>query len=220
MSGELGQAAAWSAAFWITLYRLMRDPGGRAHVTRTAAGLALGAVLAHLGWAALHAKALRDTPVAWLDPTRGYCVLFVPWGVLALGPRADRLRHAYLSASLGALPLAFAIARLGCIAAGCCAGAATELPWGVGGAHPTPLYEAAACGALYLFCGRLPRDARGGAALAGLGCARLALEPLRAAPPLGRPALEPAWLAALLVALGALLLLPARARWRPAVLFG
>jgi prolipoprotein diacylglyceryltransferase len=220
VSGELGQAAACSAAFWVALHRAMREPAGRAHATRTAGGLALGALLAHLGWAALHADALREAPAAWLDPSRGYCVLFVPFGVLALSPRADRGRRAYLDASLGALPLAFAVARLGCLAAGCCAGRATDLPWAAGGAHPTPFYDVAACAGLQLVCGKLPRGARGGAALAGLGLARLALEPLRADLPLGKPALEPAWLAALLVALGALLLLPARGRWRPAALFG
>jgi prolipoprotein diacylglyceryltransferase len=220
VSGELGQAAACSLAFWVALQRAKREPGGRAHAARVAAGLALGALLAHLGWAALHAEALRDAPAAWLDPTRGYCVLFVPWGILALRPRAGPGRRTYLDASLGALPLAFAIARLGCLAAGCCAGAATDLPWAVGGAHPTPLYDAAACAALQLVCGKLPRGARGGGALAGLGLVRLALEPLRAAPPLGEPALEPAWLAALLVAFGALLSLRDCERWRPAALFG
>ena len=61
--------------------------------------------------------------------------------------------------SAGALPLAHAIGRLGCFAAGCCFGKATALPWGVtftdpeaalAGTplgvplHPTQLYEAAA----------------------------------------------------------------------------
>lgn len=220
MSGELGQMAACSAAFWVALYRVTRTPGGRAHATRMAGGLALGALLAHLGWAALHAEALREAPSAWLDPTRGYCVLFVPWGVWLVAPRAGRARRAYHEAALGALPLAFAVARLGCLAAGCCAGTLTDLPWAAGGRHPTPLYEAGACAALHLACGRLPRRARGGAALAGLGLSRVALEPLRAAPPLGRSAVDPLWLAALLVALGARQAFAARARWRPAPLFG
>jgi len=62
--------------------------------------------------------------------------------------------------SAGALPLAHAIGRLGCFAAGCCFGKPTALPWGVtftdpeaarlAGTplgvplHPTQLYEAAA----------------------------------------------------------------------------
>lgn len=207
MSGELGQAAACSAAFWAALYRVMREPDGRAHATRTAGGLALGALLAHLGWAALHARALREVPAAWLDPTRGYCVLFVPWGVWLLRPRAGPARRAYLEAALGALPLGFALARLGCLAAGCCAGRPTDLPWALRNVHPTPLYDAVACAALHLACRQLPRGTRGGAALAGLGLSRLALEPLRAASPLGQPAVDPAWLAALLVAVGARLAL-------------
>jgi phosphatidylglycerol:prolipoprotein diacylglycerol transferase len=60
----------------------------------------------------------------------------------------------------GALPLAHAIGRLGCFAAGCCFGKPTTLPWGVTftdeaaprlagtplgtSLHPTQLYEAAA----------------------------------------------------------------------------
>ncbi len=62
--------------------------------------------------------------------------------------------------SAGALPLAHAIGRLGCFAAGCCYGRPTTMPWGVTfsdeaaarlagtplhiSLHPTQLYEAAA----------------------------------------------------------------------------
>jgi len=62
--------------------------------------------------------------------------------------------------SAGALPLAHAVGRLGCFAAGCCYGKPTALPWGVTftdeaaarmagtplgvSLHPTQLYEAAA----------------------------------------------------------------------------
>ncbi|MGH7461926.1 MAG: prolipoprotein diacylglyceryl transferase family protein, partial [Longimicrobiales bacterium] len=55
----------------------------------------------------------------------------------------------YTDALAVALPAGFAIGRIGCFLAGCCAGAPTDLPWGVhyqGSAeavHPTQLYEAA-----------------------------------------------------------------------------
>ncbi|MBI5239366.1 MAG: prolipoprotein diacylglyceryl transferase [Elusimicrobia bacterium] len=74
-----------------------------------------------------------------------------------------------------ALPLGHAIGRLGCLAAGCCYGRPTEMPWGLalGGhpacvtprelwgipLHPTQLYEAAASAliSLVLLKAMLPR---------------------------------------------------------------
>jgi prolipoprotein diacylglyceryltransferase len=223
VSGALLQAVALSAAFWTALHLALREPGGRRHAARVAGGLALGALLAHLGWAALHAAALAAAPGAWLDPTRGFCVLLVPFGPLLAAPRAPA-RRAFLDAALGALPLAFALARLGCLAAGCCTGAATALPWAIPGAdglarHPAPVYEAGLCAALHLALRALPRGARAAAALVGLGLARLAVQPLRAPPALGEPALDPRWLAALLIAAGLALARPESARWRPALLF-
>jgi len=206
---------AWSAAFWAALLLARRQPGARDQGARVAAGLVLGALLGHLGWAALHASALWEAPSAWLDPTRGFCILFVPWGVLLSAPRDPAARRTYLDAALGALPFAFALARLGCFAAGCCGGVAADLPWAIGGRHPTALYEAAACAALHVALPALSHG-RGAAALAGLGILRLAVEPLRAMPPLGRPALDASWLAALLVGLGAGLAFHERARWRQA----
>ena len=65
---------------------------------------------------------------AWLCRRRG-------WSFLAL---ADHF--------IVALPLGHAIGRLGCLAAGCCYGSPTSLPWGVSLAgavrHPVQAYEA------------------------------------------------------------------------------
>ena len=69
--------------------------------------------------------------------------------------------------------------------------------------HPVAVYDAAGCAALQLALRRLQGGVRAGAALAGLGALRLALQPLRAPPPLGDPALDPRWLAALWIACGA-----------------
>ena len=55
--------------------------------------------------------------------------------------------HTLLKTFAVVLPLGHAIGRLGCLAAGCCYGRHTDLPWGVAmdgdpSRHPTQLYEA------------------------------------------------------------------------------
>jgi hypothetical protein len=204
---DTAQAAALTAAFWVALALAARDQREPRALARIALGLALGAGLAHLGWAALHASSVRTAPRALLDPRRGYCVLFVPLGLLACAPRGGAARARHLASSLPALPLALAVARLGCLAAGCCLGTPSELPWaarGPGGEtlHPVALYDAAGGAALHAALRAAPRALRAGLALAGLGALRLALEPLRASPPLGEPALAPAWLAGAWLAAG------------------
>jgi hypothetical protein len=206
MSAELVPAAALSAAFW-TAFALARRRTA-ASPLRVAAGLALGAAAAHLGWAALHPGAIAAAPQALLDPTRGFCVLFVPVGPLLVAPRGGGERGRFLSAVLGSLPISFAVARLGCSVAGCCLGAPAELPWAAPDRagtprHPAALYDAAGCAALQLALRRVRGELRAGAALAGLGALRLATQPFRAAPPLGEPALDPRWFAALWIGLGA-----------------
>lgn len=105
-----------------------------------------------------------------------------------------------------ALPLGHAIGRLGCLAAGCCYGRPTSLPWGLvpGGhpdsitpralwglrLHPTPLYESLANLAVFLLLARalLPAAESGraprGSVLAWYavlyGSTRFAVEALRA----------------------------------------
>lgn len=207
MSGALLQAAALAAAFCVAFALARRDPGARRTPARLAAGLALGAGFAHLGWAALHPGAVRAAPAALLDPTRGYCVLFVPLGVLCAAPLRGRARTAHLAASFGALPAALAVARLGCLAAGCCLGTPSAQPWSVpdghgGRAHPVAAYDALGSAALHLALRPARGPLRGGLALAGLGGLRLLQEPLRASPPLGAPAIAPGWLAACWLAAG------------------
>jgi hypothetical protein len=119
-----------------------------------------------------------------LDPAEGFCVLFVPLGPLLLAPWGT---------AFSTLPLAIAVARLGCLAAGCCGGANGE---------PTPLYEIAGLVALHTAVWKVPDRWVTPAVLAGLGLVRLAVEPWRAAPPLGEPMVSAATIAALWVALG------------------
>jgi hypothetical protein len=143
------QLLAWSAAFWLALaLHARREPGAS---LRLAVGLLLGACLAHagawLGW---------QPPQAGFPVRVGASVLFVPFGLLAArtGP-----------AAFASLPLPLAVARLGCVAAGCCRGEAGEL---------LPLWEFALLVALHLGL------ARGALAVAperfalGFGALRLA----------------------------------------------
>ena len=188
MSLALLQPVAWSAAFWTALWLYARRAGPRP--IRFACALALGAALAHAGWLLLHAPAtwpaLRARPALMLDPSLGFCVLFLPLGPLLL----ERSPAAFAS-----LPLALAVARLGCLAAGCCQGAPTGAPWAVAGLHPAPLYEIAGFLALHGGVVRAPALAVP-VVLGGIGALRLLLDPLRAAPPLGAPVVPAAAIAA------------------------
>ena len=170
-------AAAFGTALW--LYRGERPLG-------FAAGLALGALLARAGWALL-ALPCAAAPGALLDPGAGFSALFVPLGLLLRAREPE---------AFAALPLALAVARLGCLAAGCCHGAAGE---------PLPLLEIAASLAVHAAAARLPRGQVMPAVLGGLGLARLLVEPWRAPSPLGPPRLPPAALAAAWLAAGAAL---------------
>jgi prolipoprotein diacylglyceryltransferase len=181
MTDSAPQLALLCAAFWTAVLRYRGE-----RPERFVVGIVLGAAAGHLGWAALHAPEVRAHPWALLDPAVGFCVLFVPLGLLLCERSAAAFRT---------LPLALAAARLGCIAGSCCQGTPTALPWAVRGLHPTPLYEIA--GLLLLHAA-----SRGVAdghlvpwVLGGLGLVRLVVEPLRAAPPLGEPLLPSAWIA-------------------------
>jgi hypothetical protein len=125
------------AAFWVALWRF---DAVRASALRFVAGLALGALFARAGG-----------------------LLFAPAGLLLAAPLVAPARASFLSAALPALPLAFATAKLGCVAAGCCAVA--------GG-------EALGFAALGLAVRASPRVGAG-LALAGIGAVRLATLPLR-----------------------------------------
>lgn len=206
---ELAAFVAQCAAFWVALLLYARRRGSEGSV-RHAVGLGLGAVLAHLGWAALHLDAVRDRPLAAIAPWSGFTVFLVPAGpLLASLPRSSGAeRRAFLAAALGTLPPALALARLGCAFAGCCHGLPTELPWGraleADGAarHPVPLYEIAAHGLLFAGLRPLPARAVPGVFLGAFGALRLGLEPLRAPPPLGPPLVPVEALAGLWSALG------------------
>lgn len=190
MSVALLQPLAWCAAFWTALFVYgRRAESGRP--LRFALALVLGAALAHAGWLLLHAPAvwpaLRVRPSLLFDPSLGFCVLFVPLGLLLI----ERS-----SAAFASLPIALAIAKLGCIAAGCCWGTPTAAPWAVAGLHPTPFYEIAGLLALAALAWRIEASFTPSLVLGGLGVLRLLVEPLRAQPPLGAPLVSAAAIAA------------------------
>jgi hypothetical protein len=168
------------AAFWtaLALYRGDRP-------LRFVGALAAGAALTHLGWAALYWPIVRDYPRSILDPEAGQSVLFLPLGLLLLArdPAAWRV-----------LPIALAVARLGCVAAGCCRG--VPAPWGV---HPIALYEVSLLVGLHVALRRLGARWVAPSFLLAFGLARLATDSLRAMPPLGPPAVAPSLLAGLWV---------------------
>jgi hypothetical protein len=196
MSPALLQPVAWCAGFWTALW-LYRRRARPAQTARFALALALGAALAHAGWLVMHGPvawpAVRARPGLLLDPSTGFCVLFVPFGVLLL----ERSPAAF-----GALPLALAVARLGCLAAGCCTGRPTVAPWAVAGLHPTALYEVAGLLALHAVAWRANPRRTALFVLGGLGALRLLIDPLRAPPRLGAPIVPPAPVAALWLLVG------------------
>lgn len=205
--------AALVGAWWTALVAFRRRRRQPEALLRFAAGLVLGALAAHLGWALLHAGHVASHPRLLLDPGRGYCVLFVPLGPLASAALGlDReARAAWLAAAFGSLPLALAVARAGCLAAGCCRGVPASSPWLPWAVHPTPVYDILGLVALHACCTRAGARWLPSVFLAGFGTLRLALEPLRAAPPLGPPAL-PVWIVAVLWIAVGLALRPRRAR--------
>ncbi len=198
MSLALLQPLAWCAAFWAALFLYTRRARS-AQPVRFACALALGAVLAHLGWLLLQFPvlwpALRTRPGLWLDPSIGYCVLFVPLGPLLLERSA---------AAFASLPVALAVARVGCLAAGCCHGTPMTAAWSVVGYHPTVLYEIAGLLVLHGIVSRGSERFAAPLTLSGIGALRLLLNPLRAASPLGPPLVAPATLAVLWLAAAAI----------------
>jgi hypothetical protein len=182
--GEWLRLGLLCGAFWSVVFGFAARGHGRAAGLRLLAGLAAGALLAHLGWALLHPGLVVAEPGLLADVGRGHAVLFVPFGLLLAAPRRRRPaeRTRFLAAALPALLPGLAVARLGCLAAGCCGGrgaVASEalLLLAVGGLLP-----------------RLRPARRAGLALGGIGAARLLVEPWRTPAPFAP--LVPVWLLA------------------------
>ena len=183
----LGEETFWSLIYWLF------------------AGALLGGKLLYLGveWRALVSGALH--PIR--DLRYGFVFFGGVAGSMVAGAvwcRRNGASFAKLSDFFApALAMGHALGRLGCLAAGCCGGRPTGLPWGVAfnhpealvsphlagvPLHPFPLYESAAnIGAAWacsvvlarVEAGRL-RPGSGWAAYLGLyGAARFCLETFR-----------------------------------------
>jgi hypothetical protein len=205
--------ARWTAlggAFWMAIAVYLKRGGEAESGSRFVTGLVLAGASAHLGWALLHQGDVAAHPRALLNPTVGHSVLFAPLGILVLAPGERALRERYLAAGLGSLPQAFAVARLGCFASGCCHGTRA-----VFGADAALLCEVAGLLALAGWTRRLPAVWIGPATLWGFGTLRLLTEPFRAPPPLGEPLIAPAALASGWIAVAAAMALAAPRRPRP-----
>jgi hypothetical protein len=186
LDGSWAQSGLLLAALWaaVATYRGTQP-------VRFVLGLVAGCVSARIGWALLHLPMVAAQPGSILHESAGYTILFFPLGPLLIAPG---------DASWRALPLPLAVARLGCLAAGCCGGVAA--PWGV---HPTPVYEAIGLVGLH-FCSRAPGPTGGlSTFLIGFGLERILVEPFRAAPPLGEPIVAPALVSVCWVLAGFLL---------------
>ena len=212
---SLAPVARWTAlggAFWMAIFVYLRRGGRAESGFRFVAGLALAGAFAHLGWAFLHLDDVMAHPRALLNPAVGHSVLFAPLGILVLAPGRRAARERYLAAALGCLPQAFAVARLGCLACGCCHGIQA-----VFGADATPLFEIAGLLALAGWTRRLPAAWVGPATLSGFGALRLLTEPFRAPSPLGEPLIAPTALGIGWIAIGTAMALAALQRPRPAL---
>jgi phosphatidylglycerol:prolipoprotein diacylglycerol transferase len=94
----------------------------------------------------------RDVTVLWHDVRYGFVFYGGFVGALLAGwvaARRMKLSFPRLADYFGvALPIGHAIGRLGCLAAGCCYGRPTDLPWGImlwgERRHPTEVYHAIA----------------------------------------------------------------------------
>jgi hypothetical protein len=182
------QLAAWCGAFWLAVWlHGRREPRRRARV-RFVLALGLGAVLARIGHSLLFGGADRI-----LHAGASFSILFLPLGVLALAPS---------SAAFASLPLALAVARLGCLPAGCCRGA---------GGEPLPLVEASALAVLHSILARGAPDAVAERFAFAFGGFRLLESPWRGPVPAGAAA-TPEVVALCWIGIGALLLAARRSR--------
>jgi hypothetical protein len=194
------QAACWMAAFWTAVLGFRSAGSGREAGLRWLGAIVLVAIFAHLGWALLYLDLVLAHEASLLVVAGGATCLFAPLGPLLVAPWRDepaRVRE-FLGDAFAALSLALAVAKLGCLAAGCCGGVMV----GSGLRHPTVVYEGIGYLCLHRACRWGPSRLVPALFLAGFGALRLAVEPLRQSPALGAPTLTAESIASVWILLG------------------
>jgi hypothetical protein len=177
------QILALIAAFWTALAGCR--PQAEATPLRCVVALASGAAATHFGWALLHPLWIQLHPALLIRPGAGFCTLFLPLGI-GIVTRAPELWRA--------LPHALAVARAGCVAAGCCQGTNGEM---------TPLIEIAGLSMLHRELRRARPQWIVPGFLIGFGSIRLGVEPWRAPSPIPGSLELAVWIALGWVLLGA-----------------
>ncbi len=193
------------AAFWVAVLTYRGE-----FPLRFVLGLGLGALLARLGWGLLHWPQLFPfvwppagglegvrSLLQWFLPGSGFSLLFVPLGPLLVVPwrRGIGVCTRFGAAAGRSLAPAFAVARLGCVLAGCCPGLPMDAAVGGRPLYPTTLFELLGWGLTSLLVARVPDHRVPGLLLLAFGGLRLITEPWRAPPPLGDPVIDPGWIA-------------------------
>ncbi len=197
------------------------------HATDALLAAAFSGVIGARGLYVLHHLGDFESKLEWFDVRAGGASFFgallvaVPVATAVGVLRGLPLLRGW-DAFAPAMGLGFAMARIGCFAAGCCFGSPTRLPWGVvfpghlGPVHPAQLYEAGfqvALSAVLLARGRHLREGESFAVwLGATGAGRFLIEFVRGDP--GRAGMfgltEPQGFA--LVALGLATVLAVRIR--------
>lgn len=146
----------WMVGIWLAVWRALRHApryGIRPDDVLDIAfwSVALGIVGGRLTFVAIHWSQYAPDPLSVLRVWEGGMSYFGGFG-LAIATAIYIIRRRGIRMwQLGdlaapSLALGYAIARIGCFAAGCCYGAPTALPWGVRfpshleAVHPTQLY--------------------------------------------------------------------------------
>lgn len=146
-----------AAAFWIAMAVALRraKPGGlepefvfKMGVLSTFAGIVGG----KLGYHSQNPAAFEGSML--LDWSRGYLLAGVLIGALTVALFYSLARGKNLpvvgDVANPCIFLGMAIGKIGCFLTGCCYGRTADLPFGLD-RHPTPLYEAGACLAIFAF---------------------------------------------------------------------
>ncbi|MBI2301464.1 MAG: prolipoprotein diacylglyceryl transferase [Armatimonadetes bacterium] len=171
-AGEAVTGAGYVVAAWVLLHaarrRRLATEGMGIVAAAALFGGVVGARLSH--WLLVAPGLWWSHPGALFDPRLGGRTILggvlAGWLAVELTKRRLGIRRSTGDGFALALPAGEAVGRIGCYLNGCCYGAATNLPWAVwqheAWRHPSQLYTAAWCVAMYLLLrawrDRLPRE--------------------------------------------------------------